>query len=485
MKLVSIALLNSRIENAPSPPLGILYVGAILQRAGYMVKAYDLGPNDQPPLAQLRDFAPDLIGFSLMTTQVQRTRELVAKLKPDHPKAVYVAGGIHATAMPEWTLRNLGFDYVVRGEGELTIQELCACLQRGEDCSQIKGLAYLSPAGAFIQPPPRPPIENLDGLPLPNRELLDFKRYIRPPGNIRGVLLKRATAIMCGRGCPFGCTFCSSHEIFGRRVRIRSVDNVIDELTHLIKHYAIDGFWLLDDTLLEIPDWTYNFCEALIKQNFKLTWGCQAHVRRIDDRLLRLMKLAGLVQVEFGVESGSPKILKRLRKGTTPEDIHRAFSIARKVGVRTLANFMIGNPDETVEDLELTFRLAKSIRPDHVVATFTTPLPGSDLFAEARAKQWITEDEDFSEAWIIRQTVEPMVKISLDAETMKHFRSRFDNHFFVRNHAGYLKSPDLIMDVAKSMVKQPLPYLKGLFRALRTRRLSHFLETVWDEYNRV
>jgi radical SAM superfamily enzyme YgiQ (UPF0313 family) len=268
---------------------------------------------------------------------------------------------------------------------------------------------------------------------------------------------------------------------------MRSPANVMREVGWLADNYRIDGFWLLDDTLLEQPDWTLEFCRQLHAAGYGLSWGCQAHVLRIRDDLLRSMKAAGCVQVEFGVESGSPRILKRLRKGTTPDQIVHAFQSVRAAGMRTLANFMIGNPGETLEDLELTFRLAKRIKPDHVVATFTTPLPGSALYDDALQQGVVSPDENFSEGWLIRQTENPAVRLSraLSAHDMKRFRSRLDNHFWLVNHGAYLKRPEFLAGILAAMAKRPRPYLSGLAAALRTRRLGHFIETVWDEYNRV
>ncbi|MBN2054876.1 B12-binding domain-containing radical SAM protein [bacterium] len=482
---MKIVLLNARIGNSPSPPLGILYLAAVLRDAGHTVMALDPDPHRPPPVNELAAFDPDLAGISIMTTQVRRARELATAIREHAPRAVIIGGGIHPTALPEWSLRNLDLDYAVIGEGEHTVVELCRILDSGGDPASVAGIAFLDAAGICRRTPPRQYITDLDELPLPARDLLDFERYLRPPGNIRGVFLRRATAIMCGRGCPFSCTFCASHRIFGRAVRLRSIDNVLDELGHLVRRHAIDGFWLLDDTLLEDHDWTTAFCRRLREKGYHLTWGCQGHVRRIREPVLREMKAAGCVQIEFGVESGSPRILRRLRKGTDPDDIKRAFMIARRVGLRTLANFMIGNPDETEDDLEMTFRLAKVIRPDHVVATFTTPLPGSTLYEEAIARGWIETGEDFSGGWVIRQTENPAVRISLDPSVMKRFRTKFDNHFFLTNHLDYLLQPELVLDIGRAILRNPGPYLAGFLMAIRTKRLSHFFETVWNEYNAV
>nr|HPQ41195.1 radical SAM protein [bacterium] len=295
--------------------------------------------------------------------------------------------------------------------------------------------------------------------------------------------LRRATSIITSRGCPFGCIFCSSHTLFGRCVRRRSVANVMAEIRLLMDRYGVDGIWFLDDTLLENPAWLESLCHAMKETG--LPWGCQAHVRRADETLFRMMRDAGCLQLEFGVESGSPRILRRLRKGSSPDDVRRAFAICRRVGMRALANFMIGIPDETEADAEMSFQLAREIRPDHVVVTFTTPLPGSSLFTESLEKGWLDGIPDFSTDWIIRQTETPAVALSMDAETMMRIRKKFDNEFFWTNIRGYFLYPRFLGDILFHILRHPRRYARGFSRALRTGRLLHLVETIWEEYNRV
>ena len=257
----------------------------------------------------------------------------------------------------------------------------------------------------------------------------------------------------------------------------------MNEVHELIDRYRIDGLWFLDDTLMENPEWLMALCDGL--RSTGLPWGCQAHVRRADEALFTYMRDSGCLQIEFGVESGSPKILQRLRKGSDPDDARRAFAICRRLGIRTLANFMIGSPDETVEDTEITLSLAKELRPNHVIVTFTTPLPGSALYEEALKIGWIPPHPNFSEPWMIRQTENPAVTCSLDAETMKEIRSSFDNYFFWSNIRSYLFHPRFILDIFLDILRNPKQYFPGFKCAFRTGRLSHYVETIWESYNRI
>ncbi len=477
-----ITLIRPRSGNTPDPPLGLLSLAANLKPHGHDITVLDPDPGDPTVIDQIAASKPDLIGMSLLTTQVARGLTLQERIRDRLPGVVTVGGGIHPTALPEWTLRKFGFDFVVLGEGEITFPEVAEALRSGLSPEEVAGLAFLRD-GILVRTARRPLIDPLDSLPFPDREAVRFERYLRPPGNIRGKLLWRATSIISSRGCPFGCIFCSSKELFGSRVRRRSVGHVMAEIELLIRRYRIDGIWFLDDTLLEDRDWLLELCAGMRQTG--LAWGCQAHVRRADEGIFREMRRSGCLQLEFGVESGSERMLRRLRKGSDPDDVRRAFAICRKVGLRTLANFMIGIPDETIEDARASLKLAREIRPDHVVVTFTTPLPGSVLFDEALAKGWLPADPDFSERWIIRQTESPAVTISLDAASMQAIRREFDNAFFWRNIRGYFLYPAFLFDVLRDMTRRPGGYVSGIRKAIRTKRLGHIVETIWEEYNRV
>jgi anaerobic magnesium-protoporphyrin IX monomethyl ester cyclase len=479
---MKITLIRPRTGNTPDPPLGLMILSACATRAGYSVQILDPNHDDTVFLRDVLSFKPDIVGYSLLTTQISRARSIHAMIRAALRDCITIAGGIHPTALPEWTLRSLGLDYAVIGEGELTFIDLLNAIESGQDPAGLPGTATLRD-NRFIQGPSRPLIRDLDAIPLPDRDSLAFKRYLRPPGNIRGKYLRRATSIITSRGCPFGCVFCSSHGIFGRTIRRRSIENVMQEIHLLIDTYNIDGLWFLDDTLLESPDWLEDLCGELKRTG--LPWACQAHVRRADEHLFRVMKESGCRQVEFGVESGSEKILQYLRKGCDPDDVRRAFAICRKTGIRTLANFMIGVPGETKQDADKSFRLAKEIKPDHVVITFVTPLPGSDLFDESLEKGWLPGIPDFSSDWIIRQTEKPAVVLAMDAETIMRIRKTFDNAFFWKNIRGYFLHPEFLVSIIMHIIRHPVRYSRGMIRALRTGRLLHIVETVWEEYNRV
>jgi radical SAM superfamily enzyme YgiQ (UPF0313 family) len=206
---------------------------------------------------------------------------------------------------------------------------------------------------------------------------MDF--YTEPHDSfIRGMIIS-GSVVFTSRGCPYRCAFCSSRNVFGKSVRCRSAKNVVDEIEFLVNNYGIDGFYILDDTFTVIKKHVINICNELKRRKLDLIWGCETRVNLINTNILRIMKDSGCVQIDFGVESGSQKILNILQKDITIRQIKRAFNLCHKLGIRTYANFMINNPQETFEDIEKTRKLAKTIKPTYSDVWITTPFPGTKL----------------------------------------------------------------------------------------------------------
>lgn len=415
------------------PPLGIMYVGAVLEKAGYRVQILDIDPLKEEYLEKLADFKPDLIGLGFLTTAYPRVKVILEALRGRFPSAVYFCGGPHTTALPEEVLRELDVAFVVIGEGEETALEACDRLKNGQTLEGVKGLMFKS-GDQFIRNEPRPFIEDLDVLPLPARHLVDFKkRYLTFPGVIRGKWIQ-STIVVGGRGCPFQCTYCGVKTIFGRRYRLRSVENVIAEIKGLIAEFGIKGLYFNDSSFTIDKNWVMEFSRALVRHELNLVWGCNSRVDTINEEMLLEMKKAGCIQFDFGVESGSAKVLKAMNKRITPEQILEAYRLVKKVGMRTGAYFMLGNKEETLEDAEETFAMAKRIKADYTVFFFTTPFPGTQLYDEAMQNRWLPDNFDFNEAWAFRETDYPVMTIGMDAEQLRSLRAKYQNYFFLRNY---------------------------------------------------
>lgn len=455
------ALIYARCGYTNFPPMGLLYLAACARERRHEIRVYDPLREDSAFFDDIAAWSPDVVGVSLLTPEIDRAREIVATLRTRLGRnVIYCCGGAQATAEPEYTLKYLGADFAVLGEGEMIFTDVCDALQRGEDYRSIAGLAVLD-GDRVTHTGPAGYIENLDVLPLPARDLVDFEWYLSPPGFIRGRLLKRPVTLFTSRGCPSRCTFCNTPRLFGKRHRQRSAANVVAELQMLVADYGIDGFWFADDTFTARSEWVLEFCSQLLKTGIRLPWGCNSKIGAIREEMLDPMKAAGCVQIDFGVESGSDDVLKRLKKGQTAEAIKRTFSLVHGHGLRAMANLMLNTPEETADDVRRTERLLDEIRPDFVNISFTTPFPGSRLYDDAISSGAVTREELVASGWDVSK---PVARLStLSPEELTRARKRLANKWMLKNIGSYLGSAwFLLFVVLRTVVREPLGALRVL-----------------------
>lgn len=469
---MKIALINARVETYSSyiPPLGLLYVAGVLEKENFNVRVFDPHPKNDIDIEKIIDFKPDVIGVSVLTCYLKRAKYLTSAVKERLKSSVLVVGGVHATALPEETLNYFNADYVVFGEGEITMEELCTRLKKKRSADDINGLVYKKGTNV-IKTAPRELIQDLDKLPMPGRHLIEFDKYLFPPGIIRGYWSERCTSLMTSRGCPFKCIWCGTQTTFGRKVRRRSVRNVMVEIEELQKNYNIDTLWFVDDTFTLNKDWVLELCDKLIEQNKGLKWGCMSHVTTLDEEMVSKMKEAGLIQIDFGVESGSNKVLKSLHKNSNEESIKRAFKIAKQAKVRTMATFIFGNPDETKQDVEKTFQLAKEIKPDFTSSFFLTPFPGTELMEMAKKNGWLV-NSDYETGGLKK---EPMLNINFSNKELIKIREDFQKQFFRTNYLNLFFDIRFLVKSIGLALRYPIGILKGISAFLNTHVFDDFV----------
>jgi anaerobic magnesium-protoporphyrin IX monomethyl ester cyclase len=324
---------------------------------------------------------PDLVGITCNSGNMDTVRLLVQRLKALHMPVIL--GGSHPSVLPEQSLRYTGADMVAIGEGELTLGRVMDSLSGNGDLSGIPSLAWKSGSAVFVNPRGEL-IRVIDDLPIPARSFINRADYF-------------GEVIMTGRGCPFNCSYCASRNIWGRVVRLRSTTSVMTELEALRaqaeeaegsgreeRDASRPGRWVVkvvDDTFTVSRTRTMDILQRIIDRGltcFEFTGGVRADT--LDEALVQKMAEANFQRVTLGVESGSPRILKMIRKGETNEDVKRAVELLRGAGIHTHAFFMIGLPEETIEDIELSKKLIREVRPDHVEINMVTPYPGTELF---------------------------------------------------------------------------------------------------------
>ena len=371
-----------------TPPLGIMYLAALLEKNKIKVNIIDTSFSQNWSMLKknLEEIKPDFVGISSVTpmiTDAFKVAELVKKLNSD---CTTILGGPHATVVE---VVNPNIDYCVYGEGEYTLLELIGKIEAGEDLTRVNGI-YYKDHNDLIRTPPRLPIEDLSELPFPAWHLLPTReQYFKVNG--------RSGILIASRGCPFNCTYCQPtlRKLFGSKVRYRKPENVVDEIEMLVRRYNIKEFFFHDDTFTFNKSWVEELCDLIVERDIRLPWSCNSRVNTITRDSLKTMKRAGCTGLSLGVESGSQEILdKALRKGIKLSEVRNAFKLCKEEGINTKAFLMLGSPFETRESLRSTVELIREIKPDRIDISRTTPLPGSDLFTISKQLGILNVDEN-------------------------------------------------------------------------------------------
>ncbi|HXW68391.1 MAG TPA: radical SAM protein [Dissulfurispiraceae bacterium] len=384
------------------PPLGLASLSSYLTKEGHHVVLVDMQGllMDSTELANtIAGSRPDLVGVTAMTTTLPaalRVAELARNIAPD---AKVVLGGVHPTLDPAGVLANECVDFVIRGEGEKALADLVAALEGSHSFEKIEGLCYRNSARTRITR--RVIIPDQDSLPAPDYEALPTERYIQHNELLRDI---RGVSMLVSRGCPFQCSFCAVHQTMGQKWRVKSAPLVVDEMLALRDRYNLDGVWFKDSILNLNKVWTKAFAELLIKRKADISWQANTRVDLIHEEELRLMKEAGLVELDLGIESGSPESLIKLKKGITVEQIKEKVRLAKKY-VKVFGFFMVGLPGEDEKDVLQTFELAKELDLDRSTWSIYSPLPGSafydDLVSQGKIETYRLNHEHihFTEAY--------------------------------------------------------------------------------------
>ena len=358
-------------------PLGLLYLVSVLKSNGFEVELVDFTIEDGFKNLKEKLQGAVLAGISSSSALFGRAIWILRQIRQLKPSLPVVIGGPHPSADPISCLK-AGFDFVQIGEGEKAIVQLARSLSKGRSPQGIDGLLSQSdkkPASF----PKRNFINNLNELPFPARELVNWKAYFA-----KGLVQIGISAI---RGCPYQCRFCKPMQdwMFGRKLRKRSAESVAEEIEQAIKITGKNFFLFRDDNLSSLGrKWFEEFRAELERRKLKIYFSAQARVNEIDEELIVLMKSCGLVGLAFGAESGSQKILDYYQKKITVEETIRAFDLCKKHNIGTHCFIILGAPVETKKDLELTIKLVERIKPDSVSISRLTPAPGTYLFEEAK-----------------------------------------------------------------------------------------------------
>lgn len=373
------------------PSLGLGYIAAVLEKEKHQVKIIDCDAENisfKEIEEKFKEYQPDLVGIYIMTWTFEHANKIAKKIKSINPKIKIMAGGPGITCMPESILKYGNFDFGVISEGELTMTELINNLQKNENnFKKIEGLISKKNKEIIINEP-RPLIEDLDSIPFPARHLMPVKKYY-------DVFTKKKyfATIIATRGCPFNCTFCDRKNRMGKKWRVRSPKNIVDEIEQIKNNYNIREFMFFDDNLIVDKNWSYQLCNEILKRNLKIIWECRARADMLlDEQLVKILKRAGCYRIRIGFEAGDNKILEVLKKGITVEQSRQCAKVCTKAGIEIFGYFMMGSPYETEETLQKTLDLAIEINPSFALFSKTILIPGSELFSWGVEQGYITKD---------------------------------------------------------------------------------------------
>ena len=349
------------VDDMVMPPLGVLYLSAVLKKNGVKSTIIDLSHS-----AELPEIKTKLVGISATTPQYPYALEVLKKLKSEgHIVAI---GGPHGSALPEVCLHD-GFDYVIIGEGERAILELLNL-----PSNQIIKSEY---------------IEDIDSIPFPDRNAIDIHAYKYAIDGLP------ATTMITSRGCPYDCAFCAN-SVWVRSTRLRSADNIFEEAKELKERHGFKAIMFFDDIFTIKKKRTLEICERLRGLNMNLRVFARAN--NIDDEIAGALYGAGCKEVGIGAESGSQKILDMAMKGTTIEENTKAIQVLREYGIRVKLFMIIGLPGETEETVAETRRWLEEVKPDDFDLTVFVPMPTSKICKDPDRYQCHFRI-DYSKSW--------------------------------------------------------------------------------------
>ena len=401
----------------PLPPTDLMYLAAIAEQCGYeaMIRDYSQGGNFE---VDLKEFQPDFLVANIATPTFQSDMMAIKLAKDINPSiCTIVKGAPFLTYNTNTIYENPFIDYVIIGEAEFTLKEIL----EGVPDNEILGICYRENFQP-IKNEKRPFIENLDELPFPARHLVDNSIYRRPDnGKVQAV-------VKVARGCPFHCFFCLATPVSGAKVRKRSPENIVAELKECVEKYNIRNFLFWSDIFNLDREWTLELCKKIIESGLKITWSSNTRADTMDDEMAKMMYKSGCRLVSIGVESGSQKMLDKIGKKITLDNIRNTVKILKKNKIKIYNYFVIGLPWETEETVEETIKFAIELDSNFISFYTATPLPGTKYFAYAMLNKLVEGNLDFRSAYY-----EPVVRSeSLSKERIFELHKQAVKRFYLR-----------------------------------------------------
>lgn len=434
-----------------SPPLSLAVIGAGLLEDGHDVKIFDLNlPENSFHRMKIfiEKYKPDFVGITFVSALSGEMNKAADIIKDISSKIIIIGGGPHCSSFPKKVLEESKLDIAVMGEGDFTIQEIVSKMP----LEKIKGIAYRK-NGKILINKRRDFIKNLDALPLPAHHLYEINKY-----HVSSAIARKNPVawLETSRGCVYGCVYCNK-SCFGRTFRAKSPERVVKEFI-LMKNLGFKEIHLTDDGFTTDIERAKRICDLLIKKKVEILWSTITGIRvdRVDRELLKKMKKAGCYRVYFGIESGNQRILNRIKKGITLEQVRNAVKWSKEAGLEVAGYFMIGLPDETEETMQQTIDFAKSLNLDLAKISITIPLPATELFNELSENNQIkTYDWEMFKFYTMPSTIYNHKNLSwktINKYYNKFYRAVYLNpRFIFRKLKSSIKNKTILEDIKTAL----------------------------------
>jgi anaerobic magnesium-protoporphyrin IX monomethyl ester cyclase len=424
--MTKVALINPPIpanvfHHQPYLPIGLAYIAAVLEKDAHEVKVIDcptLGIISTQLKSLIEDFDPNIVGITAMTPTIKSAYTVAQTVKKTRPKTIVVIGGPHVTFMDQQILRDVtDIDVIVRGEGEQTMLEIAQKVSNRETLYDVAGITYRKD-NEIVRNPDRSLMENLDELPFPSLKHFQLERY--------RIFGRRIFPVLTSRGCPFQCSFCITSRVFGKKTRMRTPENIVNELEWLKNNYGADAYTFFDDTFTLDRNRANKICDEIVRRKIDLPWDCQTRVDQINPEIIAKIKKAGCEMITFGIESGCQSTLDAMNKKTTIEQNERGVKMIKEAGITVVTSVIIGFPGENNENTKRTLSLIQKLKPDNVFVCIATPYPGTDLYELIKEKGCKMATD-----WNVYDTFNPVFDNSLlSGEKLLEERKKFYDDFY-------------------------------------------------------
>ncbi len=405
----------------PLPPMGLGYIASVAESLGIGVNIFDclirgwdieedvdhnlvrIGLANKDIEKKLQDYQPDLVGINCQfSRQYKMYHELFALIKKYNPDCITVAGGAHVTVCPEEVLNDKNCDFVVTGEGEETFRNLLMSLNDGGNLKELDGFGWKDGDKPIINPKTKW-IENLDSIQFPAYHLMDINLYFGLAKSHGERHKKKFSPITTSRGCPAKCVFCSANKVWGKKYRVRSVENVIAEMRILKDQYGIEELMFEDDNVTANAKRAKELFARMIDEKFDFIWDTPNGVGAwsLDNELIDIMKKSGCVQLNFPVESGSQRVLSEIiNKPLDLEKIKSLIAHCKSIGLSYGIFLVMGLPGETKKDIWKSVKFAEECGCYNPHISVATPYPGTKLFEICKSEKFFAREFSLDDLFI-------------------------------------------------------------------------------------